>query len=66
VKFLKCHRHKAQKVLQKVAYEEKQTEKAVQETLFKMRCELETLSTITMYHAEDTFAIKYSDVFYEV
>lgn len=53
--------YKAQKVFAKreVAYEEKQTEKRVQEALFKIRCELETLSTSTMYHAEDLpFAIK--------
>ncbi|MBC5840796.1 DASH family cryptochrome [Flavobacterium sp. F-380] len=53
--------YKAQKVFAKreVAYEEKQTEKKVQEALFKMRCELETLSTSTMYHAQDLpFAIK--------
>lgn len=53
--------YKVQKVFAKreVAYEEKQTEAKVQEALFKMRCELETLSTSTMYHAEDLpFAIK--------
>jgi deoxyribodipyrimidine photo-lyase len=50
--------YKAQKSVCKreVAYEEKQTEKKVQEH-FKIRCELERLSTSTMYHAED-FAIK--------
>jgi deoxyribodipyrimidine photo-lyase len=53
--------YKVQKVFAKreVAYEEKQTEKRVQEALFKIRCELERLSTSTMYHAEDLpFAIK--------
>jgi deoxyribodipyrimidine photo-lyase len=53
--------YKAQKVFAKreVAYEEKQTEKLVQEELFKLRCELETLSTSTLYHAEDLpFSIK--------
>ena len=42
-----------------VAYEEKQTEKKVQDALFKLRCELDTLSTSTLYHAEDLpFSIK--------
>jgi deoxyribodipyrimidine photo-lyase len=42
-----------------VAFEEKQTEKLVQEELFKLRCELETLSTSTLYHAVDLpFSIK--------
>lgn len=53
--------YKAQKVFAKreVAYEEKKMEAKVQEALFKIRCELETLSTSTMYHAEDLpFAIK--------
>jgi deoxyribodipyrimidine photo-lyase len=53
--------YKAQKVFTKreVAYEEKQTEKLVQDELFKLRCELETLSTSTLYHAEDLpFSIK--------
>jgi deoxyribodipyrimidine photo-lyase len=53
--------YKAQKVFAKreVAYEEKQTEKLVQDELFKLRCELETLSTSTLYHAEDLpFSIK--------
>ncbi|SDW00415.1 DASH family cryptochrome [Flavobacterium degerlachei] len=36
-----------------VAFEEKQTEKLVQTELFKLRCELETFSTSTLYHAED-------------
>jgi deoxyribodipyrimidine photo-lyase len=53
--------YKAQKVFSKreVAYEEKQTEKLVQDELFKLRCELETISTSTLYHAEDLpFSIK--------
>lgn len=53
--------YKAQKVFAKreVAYEEKRTEKLVQEELFKLRCELETVSTSTLYHAEDLpFSIK--------
>lgn len=52
---------KAQKVFAKreVAFEEKQTEKLVQAELFKLRCELETFSTSTLYHAEDLpFSIK--------
>jgi deoxyribodipyrimidine photo-lyase len=53
--------HKAQKVFAKreVAFEEKQTEQKVQQELFKLRCELETFSTSTLYHAEDLpFSIK--------
>jgi len=53
--------YKIQKVFAKreVAYEEKHTEKLVQEALFKVRCELETYSTSTLYHAEDLpFSIK--------
>lgn len=52
---------KVQKVFAKreVAFEEKKTEKLVQEELFKLRCELETCSTSTLYHAEDLpFSIK--------
>ena len=42
-----------------VAYEEKETETLVQTALFKLRCELETFSSSTLYHAEDLpFAIK--------
>ena len=46
---------KAQKVFAKreVAFEERQTEKKVQDELFKLRCELEKVSTSTLYHAED-------------
>jgi deoxyribodipyrimidine photo-lyase len=53
--------YKAQKVFAKreVAFEEKQTEKLVQDELFKLRCELQTFSTSTLYHAEDLpFSIK--------
>ncbi|WP_026705113.1 DASH family cryptochrome [Flavobacterium soli] len=42
-----------------VAFEEKQTESLVQTTLFKLKCEFETISTSTLYHAEDLpFSIK--------
>ncbi len=53
--------YKVSKVFAKreVAYEEKQTELLVQTALFKLRCEFETLSTSTLYHAEDLpFSIK--------
>ncbi|WP_310377376.1 DASH family cryptochrome [Flavobacterium sp.] len=53
--------YKAQKVFAKreVSFEEKQTEKLVQNELFKLRCEFETSSTSTLYHAEDLpFSIK--------
>jgi len=53
--------YKVQKVFAKreVAFEEKQIEKLVQAELFKLRCELETFSTSTLYHAEDLpFSIK--------
>ncbi len=53
--------YKALKVYAKreVSYEEKQTEALVQSELFKARCELETFSTSTLYHAEDLpFTIK--------
>jgi deoxyribodipyrimidine photo-lyase len=53
--------YKVQKVFAKreVAFEEKQTENKVQSELFKLRCELETFSTSTLYHAEDLpFSIK--------
>jgi deoxyribodipyrimidine photo-lyase len=52
---------KAQKLFAKreVAFEERQTEKKVQDELFKVRCELEKISTSTLYHAEDLpFSIK--------
>lgn len=42
-----------------VSYEEKQTEALVQNALFKLKCELLTFSTSTLYHAEDLpFSIK--------
>ncbi|MFM1754081.1 MAG: hypothetical protein RLZZ236_1020 [Bacteroidota bacterium] len=53
--------YKVQKVFAKreVAFEEIQTEKRVRNELFKLRCELETFSTSTLYHAEDLpFSIK--------
>ena len=53
--------YKVQKVFAKreVAFEEIQTEKRVRTELFKLRCELETFSTSTLYHAEDLpFSIK--------
>ena len=53
--------YKVQKVFAKreVAFEEKQTENKVQRELFKLRCELDTFSTSTLYHAEDLpFSIK--------
>ena len=53
--------YKAQKVFAKreVAFEERRTETLVQKELFKLRCELETISTSTLYHAEDLpFSIK--------
>jgi deoxyribodipyrimidine photo-lyase len=54
-------KYKAQKVFAKreVAFEERQTEKSVQEALFKLRCELETYSSSTLYYAQDLpFSIK--------
>ena len=56
-----AHEYKAQKVFAKreVAFEERQTEKKVQDELFKLRCELEKVSTSTLYRAEDLpFSIK--------
>ncbi len=53
--------YNASKVFAKreVAYEEKQVEQLVQKELFKLRCEFETFSTSTLYHAEDLpFSIK--------
>jgi deoxyribodipyrimidine photo-lyase len=53
--------YKATKVFAKreVCYEEKLTETLVQSELFKVRCELQTFSTSTLYHAEDLpFSIK--------
>ncbi len=53
--------YKAYKVFAKreVCYEEKQTEALVQSELFKLKCEFQTFSTSTLYHAEDLpFSIK--------
>lgn len=53
--------YKATKVFAKreVSYEEKQTEALVLSELFKIKCELQTFSTSTLYHAEDLpFSIK--------
>jgi len=53
--------YRIQKVYAKreVAYEENKTEKAVQSALFKLGCEFESISTSTLYHAEDLpFSIK--------
>lgn len=53
--------YNANKVFAKreVSLEEKQTERLVQNELFKSRCEFETSSTSTLYHAEDLpFSIK--------
>jgi len=53
--------YKAAKVFAKreVSYEEKQTEALLKEALFKIKCEFETFSTSTLYHAEDLpFSIK--------
>ncbi len=53
--------YKATKLVAKreVSYEEKQTESRVQKALYKLKCELQTYSTSTLYHAEDLpFSIK--------
>ncbi|MCG9794124.1 DASH family cryptochrome [Flavobacterium algicola] len=53
--------YKISKVFAKreVASEEKTTEDLVQNELFKLKCEFETISTSTLYHAEDLpFGIK--------
>lgn len=53
--------YKANKVVAKreVAFEERQKESIVQEALFKLKCEFQTYSTSTLYHAEDLpFSIK--------
>lgn len=54
-------KYNAKKVFTKkeVAYEEKQTEERVEKELWKLKCELETFSTSTLYHAQDLpFSIK--------
>ena len=56
-----AQKYKAKKVFAKkeVAYEEKQTEERVEKELWKLKCELETFSTSTLYHAQDLpFSIK--------
>ena len=53
--------YRANKVVAKreVAFEERQTESKVQEALFKLKCEFQSFSTSTLYHAEDLpFSIK--------
>ncbi len=53
--------YKVSKVVAKreVSYEEKQTEIIVQNELFKLKCEFQSFSTSTLYHAEDLpFSIK--------
>lgn len=53
--------YKANKVVAKreVSFEERQTETLVQEVLFKLKCEFQSYSTSTLYHAEDLpFSIK--------
>ena len=53
--------YKVEKVFAKreVSFEEKRTEQLVQDQLFKLRCEFETFSTSTLYHAEDLpFSVK--------
>lgn len=53
--------YKVYKVFAKreVAYEEKQIDALVQAELFKVKCEFETFSTSTLYHAQDLpFSIK--------
>lgn len=54
-------KYNAQKVFAKneVAFEEKQTEKQVEEALLLLGCKLETVSTSTLYHVDDLpFSIK--------
>jgi len=51
----------AQKIVAKkeVAFEEQQTEEAVEKALWKVKCTLEKYSTSTLYHAQDLpFSIK--------
>jgi len=54
-------KYKASKVVAKreVSFEEQKIESKVQEALFKLKCEFQTYSTSTLYHAEDLpFSIK--------
>ncbi len=56
-----AQKYQVKKVFAKkeVAYEEKQTEERVEKELWKLKCELETFSTSTLYHAQDLpFSIK--------
>ena len=56
-----AQKYQATKVFAKkeVAYEEKQTEERVEKELWKLKCELKTFSTSTLYHAQDLpFSIK--------
>ena len=56
-----AQKYNAQKLFAKkeVAYEEKQTEERVEKELWKLKCEIETFSTSTLYHAQDLpFSIK--------
>jgi deoxyribodipyrimidine photo-lyase len=59
--FKLVQKYQATKVFAKkeVAYEEKQTEERVEKELWKLKCELKTFSTSTLYHAQDLpFSIK--------
>ncbi len=56
-----AQKYNAQKLFAKkeVAYEEKQTEERLEKELWKLKCEIETVSTSTLYHAQDLpFSIK--------
>ena len=56
-----AQKYQATKVFAKkeVAYEEKQTEERIEKELWKLKCELKTFSTSTLYHAQDLpFSIK--------
>jgi deoxyribodipyrimidine photo-lyase len=59
--FKVAQKYNAQKLFAKkeVAYEEKQTEERVEKELWKLKCEIKTFSTSTLYHAQDLpFSIK--------
>jgi hypothetical protein len=58
--------YKAQKWQKEVAYEEKQTEKRVQEALFKIRCELEIKYKYYVSCRRSSLQSKYSRRFYAV
>ena len=56
-----AQKYNAQKLFAKkeVAFEEKKTEERVEKELWKSKCEIETYSTSTLYHAQDLpFSIK--------